>query len=349
MTVDPLKPVWVFGTGSFGRAVASALTAHGFEVRGYAQTAPTVTEVDGRPVQPLAALPADVQLVFGIFNRETPYDSLVKTCNKAGLHKLFMPWDIYGLLSKQLGWRYWLADPALFEANQTRIDAIAKVLADEESRTTYSRIIQFRSGRDLNYASFRHDEPQYFNQLTLPSRGHFDGCYVDCGAYDGDTYVQFLSHVKNPTRAFLLEPDSNNYSKLVERTHTLKLDVTCLPLAVAEDMRTIRFSETGGESSFADKDGTVVVQAVALDQLLANQKVSFLKLDVEGGENAALVGARSIIARDRPVIAMSLYHRPNDLWALPEMLLEYCHDYLFYIRQHYFNSFDSVLYAVPRS
>jgi hypothetical protein len=63
----------------------------------------------------------------------------------------------------------------------------------------------------------------------------------------------------------------------------------------------------------------------------------------------ALRGARDLIKRSRPVIALSLYHLPKDPWELPELLQELCQDYRYFIRQHYFNTFDSVLYAVPNN
>jgi hypothetical protein len=88
---------------------------------------------------------------------------------------------------------------------------------------------------------------------------------------------------------------------------------------------------------------------MALDDLLRGQSTDFIKLDVEGGEIAALKGAADVILRCRPVLAISFYHRPQDLWEIPQLLRTLCPDYQFFLRQHYFNSFDSVLYAVPDS
>jgi hypothetical protein len=44
---------------------------------------------------------------------------------------------------------------------------------------------------------------------------------------------------------------------------------------------------------------------------------------------------------------LAVHHNPQDLWELPELLFGLCEDYRFHVRQHQFNSFDSVLYAVP--
>ena len=82
--------------------------------------------------------------------------------------------------------------------------------------------------------------------------------------------------------------------------------------------------------------------------ITGQEKVDFIKLDVEGAEKKALDGAKQLIVRSRPVLAISLYHQPQDLWELPLFLSTICENYKFYIRQHYANSFDSVLYAVPK-
>ena len=347
MPLDRSKPIWILGIGAFGRAVSNALADEDFNVEGFVQTTPTSTEIDGRPVFSLDRVPARAQLVLGIFNRDTPYDEILGTCAAAGVENVLMPWEVYPLISQHLGWRYWLSDPRYIHAHKQRTSLVETIWADEESRETYRRILQFRAGEDVGYSSFRHADEQYFNSITLAEHTRNRGCYVDCGAYDGDTYLRYLQKVGEPSRAILLEPDRSNFRQLVARTAAMKSDVICLPLAVSDNLVSLRFTETSGEASSVGDHGTVVVQAIALDQLMASQRVGFLKLDVEGAEKAALHGAKTILARDRPVVTMSLYHRPEDMWELPEILHEYCKNYSFYLRQHYFNSFDSVLYAIP--
>ena len=84
---------------------------------------------------------------------------------------------------------------------------------------------------------------------------------------------------------------------------------------------------------------------MALDDVVGNNPVNFIKLDVEGGEHAALLGARRTIERQAPVLALSAYHRPEDLWNLIKVIDDFACGYRFALRQHQFNSFDLVLYA----
>jgi hypothetical protein len=120
-----------------------------------------------------------------------------------------------------------------------------------------------------------------------------------------------------------------------------------LPLAAAEKYSMLSFISGQGEGGAIGINGNTNIAAVALDELMVNTPVDFIKLDVEGAEAQVINGARQLIHRCRPVLALSLYHNPQDIWILPELLFEVCEDYSFYVRQHYFNSFDSVLCAVP--
>jgi hypothetical protein len=70
-------------------------------------------------------------------------------------------------------------------------------------------------------------------------------------------------------------------------------------------------------------------------------------LDIEGAELDALQGARRLIEKNRPGIAVCLYHFPHHLWAIPLWLAELDLRYRFYYRAHEHCTFETVLYALP--
>ena len=73
--------------------------------------------------------------------------------------------------------------------------------------------------------------------------------------------------------------------------------------------------------------------------------VSFIKMDIEGSELSALQGAARTIRRDRPLCAISAYHRPGDVIVLMQYLKSLVHEYKFAVR-HYSNvDTETVLYA----
>lgn len=342
------RDVWIFGAGSFGRDVCGILQAQGFRVCGFVETRPAAVQVLGLPVldwQRWSELAPQPQLVLGIYNRDMALDTLEGVARAAGATDVFMPWDIYNQFKAQLGWRYWLSDaPTVLDQLPALLRAY-DLLSDEASRRCLVDICDFRLGLQLAYGGFRHTDNQYFNALTLPPLAGRGLCYVDGGAYNGDTYAELCSHAQ-VERAYLFEPDAQNYQALLRQVQG-QAGAVCLPLALADGYRLLNFSAGAGEGAAISAAGGQHIAAAALDEVLCGERVDFLKLDVEGAEVQALQGARQLIARSRPVLAISLYHHPQDLWVLPALLDSICQGYALYIRQHFFNSFDSVLYAVP--
>jgi FkbM family methyltransferase len=344
------KPVWIFGAGQFGRDLCRALQNVGHSVAGFVETKPSASEVMGLPVldwPQWAAAHAGAPVCVGIFNRGMPLDQLEAIARQAGAQDVFLPWDLYRTVKTKMDWRFWLSEP---ERILDQIDAFASALDcvdDTISQRCMLDIAAFRLGLNTAYGSFKHSENQYFNPLTLSDLQGKALRFVDGGAYNGDTYLELCGMTEVET-AHLFEPDAANFAKLTRHVVQTGRKAQCLPLGLGDSYRILSFNAGSGEGASISETGTSHIAVAALDDVLAGHTVDFIKLDVEGAELQALQGAHKLIQRSRPVLALSLYHRPQDLWELPLALAELCEDYRFHVRQHYFNSFDSVLYAVPR-
>ncbi|MEG0243110.1 hypothetical protein D3C81_566820 [compost metagenome] len=350
--IDVNRPLWIFGAGNFGRSLAAAMKQQGIVVAGFVETSPRVATALGLPVwdwQSLSQKCPEAQLALGIFNRDTPYDELLSLIASAGFAPPLMPWMLYEQFSQALGWRFWLGARSVLLGAMERIGRVADALADDESRKILYRMCAFRLGLDTEYSSFLSPETRYINELTLPALQGRDITYVDCGAYDGDSYEELIAWPEISCKlAFLLEPDPENFARLVQQVAQKGTPAICLPMAAAEAYSILTFNAGQGEACSISQQGVgVSIAAVALDQLLPCVPVDLIKLDVEGAEVQVLRGAEQLIRRSRPVLVVSLYHNPEDVWALPELLFEMCSNYRFHIRQHGMNTFDSVLYAVP--
>jgi hypothetical protein len=108
----------------------------------------------------------------------------------------------------------------------------------------------------------------------------------------------------------------------------------------------LRFNSSRGESSCLSESGESFVLCVRLDDAVPDFSPTLIKMDVEGAELAAIAGARQMIRKYRPDMAISLYHTAEHLWEIPLCIHEMGLDYKLYIRCHAHNSFDSVLYAL---
>ena len=348
-TLSPGQAVWIFGAGQFGRDLCGAMQRAGHTVAGFVETKPWATLFMGLPLinwQQWSPAHCAAPLCIGIFNRGMPLDALEALARQSGARDVFLPWDLYQAFKHDLGWRFWLSEP---ERILSQTDAIANALdclSDETSKRCLLDIAAFRLGLHTPYGSFQHTENQYFNSLTLDAFHGKPIRFVDGGAYNGDTYLE-LCTLAEVQVGYLFEPDSANYAQLVSNVRSAARPVQCLPLGLSDSYRILSFNAGNGEGASITESGAAHIAVTALDDVLAGHTVDFIKLDVEGSELQALQGAQQLIQCSRPVLALSLYHCPQDLWELPLTLSRLCEGYRFYIRQHFFNSFDSVLYAVP--
>lgn len=345
------KPIYIFGAGGFGRSIAKTLKTQKFDVRGFIETSPTQKKVDNISMVSWGELTKariEAQLLIGIYNRDSPFDALVNAAKSAGFNDIFMPWDIYSQFSDELGWRYWLSRKEVILDNIHNINRVFELLSDEESKKTLLNICKFRLGLSNEYASFKHVEGQYFNSLTLNRFANLNKCvYLDCGAYNGDTFIEAENRLPL-TDAYLFEPNCASFKQLVEVTKKSRISPKCLPLAVSDKYQILAF-DGNGEGAAISANGSVKIACISLDEFMPNGRVDIIKFDVEGAETAAINGAKKLLNRSRPTIIVSLYHRPNDVWEIPLLITKYCKNYQYYIRQHFYNSFDSVLYAIPKN
>jgi len=250
--IDAMRPIWIFGAGGFGKSLCQAMQVNGINVAGFVETAPQSASILNLPVvnwETLSKNDTKAQLALGILNRSTPYDNLVKIATEAGFTNMLMPWDTYDVFEKELGWRFWLSKREFLISGIDRVSKVSARLADQESCNTLMRIAAFRLGLDMNFSSYKSEENQYFNEFTLRSLRNKNITYIDCGAYNGDTYIDLLSQNSiKCNQAFLMEPDPENFSQLVENVVSkAECAPICLPLAAAEKYSILSFNSGQGE------------------------------------------------------------------------------------------------------
>lgn len=61
---------------------------------------------------------------------------------------------------------------------------------------------------------------------------------------------------------------------------------------------------------------------------------TFIKMDIEGAEQGALLGCEKTIRKNHPKLAICIYHGYEDIWKIPSMIYEMNPDYKFYIRHN---------------
>jgi len=184
---------------------------------------------------------------------------------------------------------------------------------------------------------------QYFDLPELDLRNEY---FADVGAEDGDSTKYMLEHFENG-HAYVFEPNPKQFEITKERLRKYP-QAELFPYGIYDSNTTLRFDsqEDSVGSSKLSKFGHIEVEVRKLDDLLGDRKVTFIKMDIEGSELAALRGAERIIREQRPKLAICIYHKPEDVWEIPGFILKCCPDYKLYIRQYSLIDIETVLYAV---
>ena len=187
---------------------------------------------------------------------------------------------------------------------------------------------------------------QYFESdiVTLLN----DEVFVDGGMYTGDTADIFFGLAKGEYKHYYgFEPDKKNCAEAIKRL-SKKTNVTVVAKGLWIRECKLRFSgDLTASSRLVENDGSSLVEVTALDMFFRDRPPpTFIKMDIEGAELEALKGSDGLIRKYKPKLAICAYHKPEDIYALPELIVSYRSDYKFYLR-HYTNSLnETVLYAV---
>jgi FkbM family methyltransferase len=174
---------------------------------------------------------------------------------------------------------------------------------------------------------------------------------LDCGGGFGETAILFARRVGPAGHVYSFEFVPENCERAERnRAHNPELAgrITPLPFAVHERSgRTLSF-EDQGPGTRVGESGSLRVETLAIDDWVEQQgldRVDWIKMDVEGSEAAALRGARRTLARFAPRLAISAYHRPDDLYVLPRLIRSLRPDYRLYLDHHTIHREETVLYA----
>jgi FkbM family methyltransferase len=167
---------------------------------------------------------------------------------------------------------------------------------------------------------------------------------IDCGAYDGDTLEALLGVGYRIEAVAAFEPDPKNYAKLAARPRDF--NAVYVPCGVSSTTKFVRFDAGHGISSrINESGGDSNIKCVTIDEVLPSFGPNLIKMDIEGAEPEALLGAERTLRCHRPGLAISLYHQPDHLWEIPLWLARLDLGYKMYIRGHRHCGYDMVLYC----
>ena len=240
---------------------------------------------------------------------------------------------------------------ALYDDKTLVISYSVKPAADEVRK----RLIEDIGISEKNIISgifdWRNNQGQYFDFFEAKENEVF----VDCGCFDGATCYNFAGWCghKGFDHIYSFEADPVNYAKAKEILAPLgKCDL--YPYGTSDVNKKVYFAADAFETSCiisreeAEKrnfEGVEEIETVALDDVLEGKRITFIKMDIEGAEYEALLGARKLIEINRPRMAISVYHKFEDFVTLADLVLGMHPDYRIAFRHYGFDELETVMYV----
>lgn len=229
-------------------------------------------------------------------------------------------------------------------------DNLFDKLGDYRSKKVLYGILNYWYNSDFNALGSAREEnySQYFDlDLIKPVA---EEVYVDVGAYTGDTILNYINTYGIYKKIYAYEITESSI-KIMQNTLKDFANIYIRKLALKDingDMHVTTNSISTSANTVTD-EGEEKVKCVTLDDDL-KEKITLIKMDIEGSEEKALIGATNHIKNDTPKLLISVYHNHDDLWKLPKLINTINDNYTFYLRyfgNRYYPT-EVVLIALPK-
>ncbi|WP_342651033.1 FkbM family methyltransferase [Pseudomonas sp. REB1044] len=349
------RPIVLFGASHLGRKAQAVLKALARAPAAFMDNNPALwgTTIDGAPVYSPAqlaehygqALPAVICTIWsghihdGMADRLAPLRAL-------GFERIALFGHLAWRYPEQLLPHYCMDLPEHVLGEADAIRRAFALLSDEPSRQLFVDHVQWRLHLD-------HDLLPTSSALHIYFDAHFttfreDEVVYDLGAFNGDTLEGYLATGRHYREYHCFEPVSRNFEALNACMQRIdRPGLFAHRMAVGDRLGEVMMEAANGPSSRVGL-GDEPVPMTTLDDLAAGLTLpTFIKIDIEGFEPQCLAGAKQLLMRHQPVVAVSVYHEQNHLWRILLQLHEYCADYRYSLCGHVSDGWDLVLYAVP--
>lgn len=185
------------------------------------------------------------------------------------------------------------------------------------------------------------------NQYYDVFRFSGDEVIADVGCFDCESILQYFNYANREyKKIYSFEPEPKQYltcKDIIEEGHYSDWDI--YNYGVYDNNSKLYFSSNSSSTKIS-KDGDIEVDVIKLDDFFkTHEEPTFIKMNIEGAELAALRGCADTIREYKPKLAICVYHKPEDIFEIPEFILSLNSDYKMWLR-HYTNLInETVLYC----
>lgn len=232
----------------------------------------------------------------------------------------------------------------------------SNLLKEKRSREIYIQIIKSLILGTNKYCKSIMEGDAFYAIPEFTNTGN--EIFVDAGAYVGDTVEQFVwKNIGAFKKIYAFEPGERQYTAMQHRIKRLIKEwclnpekIVCIKAGLGEKNSILSYSyneKTPLGNNFISNNGGKFIETpiYSLDNFIDDENISFIKADIEGFEMEMLKGACNLIKKCKPKLAISVYHKPEDLFNIAEYIYSLVPEYKMAIRHHSPMLVDTVLYC----
>lgn len=332
--------VYIFGLTRYSRLIHKLLTNYKISFKGFIDDFTNNRKFLNKPVfKSYEVAPASI-VISGVI--EGRPKTVFNVLNKIGVVNFLDYFDLNYIFPQELYIPYNNNNTKILN-NLHKLEKIYNVLGDVSSKEIFLDILDFKLNFNYWEKNFNYSpEKQYFEQfLNMNNIIHF----VDAGGYNGDTTLTAIKKLKRLKKVYFIEPNINELRNAETKLCSLKIpEIVFLNLAVSDFNGIGYFTDENGNANRLCQSGKKVIVR-KLDDII-DTTIDYLKLDIEGEEYRALLGAKKLLVKYRPQVAVAVYHDITHLWKIPNFIEGLRLGYRVFIRHYTEGICETIMYFV---
>lgn len=198
----------------------------------------------------------------------------------------------------------------------------------------------------LNY--YLHRKQYYYSRNGVSITPEPGDYVIDGGACLGDSAIVFANTVGEQGMVYAFDPVHEHLEMLSHNAaQNPHLNIKALPFGISNidiDSEPLRLNTYAPGFNITNQP----VPLRSIDSLTIDgsiKKIDFIKMDIEGSEMQALTGSLGSISKFMPKLAISLYHRPDDIFDIPAFIHHHFPDYQMHLGHYTIHNEETVLYC----
>lgn len=332
--------IYIFGLTKYSKITYRFLRQNGREIEGFIDDFSNEHTYMDKSIFKIDNINKDSIIISGVI--EGRPKTVFQILKSKGFLNILDYFDLNYLFPKEFPIPY--NNNIVIINNLKKLSRLYDKLADINSKKLLIDIIDFKLNfnyweKDFEYNSVN----QYFEPFINPENIEY---FIDTGAFDGDTSKIAIKKFESLKKIYLIEPNKNAFEAAKKHLSSTKSPKIIFMNVAISNINGIGFITTEfGSANKLNPLGKQKVNIRKLDDII-NSRVDYIKLDVEGEELNALLGAKNILLKYRPRIAVSVYHNPTHLWEIPAFVEKLNLSYKIYLRHYTEGIYETVMYFV---